>query len=170
MTDGERLERIRPSPPPAPLPAREPSSTTAQPSTSIGAAEVEETFPEVADDSLFSETDEETATIDDSDEANVIDFPGQHSRRGRKKKSVENTYRVDYVKASTNTWAFRIRWMEIDGREPVVYVSRVNDKLFKLIRRGRAAYAAFKKQLIVSYLSRAIRRSDRTDASSDRSV
>ena len=54
---------------------------------------------------------------------NVLPFPTKRPKRGRK-KSAETVYRVDYVKASRNTFAFRIRWKEPDGSEPAVYVSR----------------------------------------------
>jgi hypothetical protein len=100
---------------------------------------------------------------------NVVPFPGVKKKRGRPKKTGDN-YRVDYVRASTNTWAFRIRWTEPSGDEPAVYVSRVSNKLFKMITKGKVRYAAFKKQLISGYKSGAIRQSYRTDAGSDRAV
>src|SRR5262245_10150945 len=100
---------------------------------------------------------------------NVVPFPTK-TKRGRKKKSTDATLQVDYVKASKNTWAFRIRWTESDGQRPVIYVSRVSDKLFNLITKGKVRYAQFKKQLIASYKSRTVRESDRTNAGPDSSL
>lgn len=100
---------------------------------------------------------------------NVLPFPTKRPKRGRK-KSAETVYRVDYVKASRNTFAFRIRWKEPDGTEPAVYVSRVNDPLFNSITKGKIRYAAFKKQLVASYLSRTVRQGHGIDASANRVV
>ena len=59
--------------------------------------------------------------------------------------------KIDAVKASKNTWAFRVRWIEPDGSRPVVYLYRVSDPVYRMIRKGN--YAAFKKQLISGYQS-----------------
>lgn len=148
--DGERVERIRPDPLPASPLAQKPS--------------IKEQKPEPSG--------QRAPGFGASGEAdNLVRFPApEKPSRGRKRKSVEETYRVDYVKASKNTWAFRIRWMEDGGREPVIYVSRVNDKLFKMITKGRANYAAFKRQLIASHKSGAVRQSVRVDAGSNRAL
>jgi hypothetical protein len=62
---------------------------------------------------------------------------------------------VEPVKASKGTWAFRLR-VRIDGvRQPPIYVSRVSDMVYQMIREGD--YESFKKQLIESYSARAIR-------------
>src|SRR5262249_18455293 len=106
---------------------------------------------------------------DEIDAGNLVRFPGpEKPKRGRKKKDVANTYRVEYVKPSRNTWCFCVRWTEADGRRPVVYASRVTDKLFKNITRSNATYAAFKKSLVASYLARAVRPGDGTLSSPDR--
>jgi hypothetical protein len=102
-------------------------------------------------------------------ERNLIPFPKKNNR-GRRKKSGNETLRVDFVKASKNTWAFRIRWTEPDGTSPAVYISRVNDKLFNLIKRRKNRYAAFKKQLISSYLSRTVRKGHGTNAGANRAL
>jgi hypothetical protein len=62
---------------------------------------------------------------------------------------------VEPVKASKGTWAFRLR-VRIDGvRNPPIYVSRVSDLVYQMIREGD--YESFKKQLIESYSARAVR-------------
>ena len=127
-------------------------------------AEVEKTAVEPVDDPAFEDPEE------DSDADNVVTFPAPKSKRGRRRKTGSETLRVDYVKESVNTMTFRIRWKEADGSEPAVAVSRVSDHFFKSIRKQKGRYAAFKKQLIAGYKSRAIRKSDRADASAHRNV
>jgi hypothetical protein len=155
IADGEQAARIRPDPLPAPAPAQtSPSIEDEKPETSGHSA------PDFG------------VSAEGESPDNVVRFPApaMTSARGRPKKDGNDALRVDYVKASRNTWAFRIRWKEADGREPAVYVSRVNDKLFNSITKGKVRYAAFKKQLVFSYLSRAVRQSDGADASANRSV
>lgn len=114
------------------------------------------------------EPEEEEAQADAS---NVLAFPAPAKpKRGRKRKSVEDSFRVDHVKPSKGTWAFRIRWTEENGERPAAYVSRVSDDLFAAITSSRKTYGNFKKQLIASYLSRTVRRSDRTVSSAGRDV
>ncbi|MEP7336540.1 MAG: hypothetical protein ABI977_02145 [Acidobacteriota bacterium] len=138
-----------------------------QPEASI--AQVEEAAIEPKDEPEYSEPEMAESTADDHAN-NVVTFPTQKSRCGRKRKTVAETLRVDYVKESVNTMTFRIRWKEMDGSEPVIAVSRVSDQFFKSIRKQKGKYVAFKKQLIAGYKSRAIRQGDRTDASAHRNV
>lgn len=58
-------------------------------------------------------------------------------------------WQVDYVRASENTYAFRLRWAEGKKRGTPIYVSRVSITVFQMIRKGN--YDAFKKQLISSH-------------------
>jgi len=67
--------------------------------------------------------------------------------------------KVEDVKASKGTWAFRLRWNSLPGR-PVIYVSRVADSTYELIKKGN--YEDFKRQLISSYIESAIRASNKT--------
>jgi hypothetical protein len=76
--------------------------------------------------------------------------------RGSRRSDVSGHY-VEAVKASKGTWAFRIRWRDVDGKRPVVYVSRVSDVVFNLIKGGD--YEAFKRQLIAGHSASAIRSS-----------
>lgn len=66
--------------------------------------------------------------------------------------------KVEDVKASKGTWAFRLRWNSLPGR-PVIYVSRVADSTYELIKKGN--YEDFKQQLISSYIESAIRASNK---------
>lgn len=76
------------------------------------------------------------------------------NNRGRKAKPSIN---VEPVKASKGTWAFRIRERAGAKRLPPVYTARVSDAVYEMIREGD--YEQFKKQLISSYRTRAIRSS-----------
>ncbi|MGH9799763.1 MAG: hypothetical protein ACRD82_05310, partial [Blastocatellia bacterium] len=73
--------------------------------------------------------------------------------RGRKlvarKSATCGAWQVDFVRASENTYAFRLRWAQGEKRETPLYVSRVSITTFKLIREGN--YDAFKIQLISEY-------------------
>lgn len=75
---------------------------------------------------------------------NVLDF----SRRstGGQPDGKPGRWSVDHIKASTNTWAFRVRW--ISGREkgPPTVITRVSDKVFHKIRKGN--YEQFKQNII----------------------
>lgn len=156
-SDGEQATRIRPDPLPAPAPAQ------AEPS------KIAERKPEP---SGHRAPDIRVSSDGAVGPNNLVLFPApdRTARRGRKKKEGEATLRVEHVKPSKGTWAFRIRWTDADGNRPVVYVSRVNDQLFKSITGSKTTYAAFKKQLISSYLSRAVRQGDGTLSSSNRPV
>jgi hypothetical protein len=65
--------------------------------------------------------------------------------------------KVEDVKASKGTWAFRLRWNSFPGR-PVIYVSRVADSTYDLIKKGN--YENFKEQLISSYGESTLRASN----------
>lgn len=157
IADGKRaMAETQSEPPPASSSASEPSQTEVE-------ASPEPSGHRAPDVTVF-----DPAKLP----ANVLPFsaPAKPERRGRRKKHGDETLRVDYVKESRNTMTFRVRWKEADGSEPAVAVSRVNDQLFNSITKGKVKYAAFKKQLIASYLARAVRQGDGTDASAHRSV
>jgi hypothetical protein len=153
VTDGGESERIRPDPLPAPTPAQiaKPSETINAPSPSGQRA------PDIA----VSEDDEDEASGSCTTKLpdNLVQFPGPAKpARGRRKKAVEETFRVEAVKPSKGTWAFRLRWTEPDGSRPTVYVSRVDDKRFKSITERKVIYEQFKKVLIANYrMSRSVR-------------
>lgn len=64
---------------------------------------------------------------------------------------------VEAVKASKGTWAFRVRERVAGKRMPPVYVTRVADSIYEMIREGD--YEQFKKQLVANYGARAVRAS-----------
>lgn len=64
-------------------------------------------------------------------------------------------WRVDAVKASAGTWAFRLRRSEDGKRSKPIYIRRVANSTYGMIREGD--YGRFKQQLVESYLSRAVR-------------
>jgi hypothetical protein len=82
---------------------------------------------------------------------------GQQKLTQKARRATVSGHFVEAVKASKGTWAFRIRWREIDGKRPVVYVSRVSDVVYELIKGGD--YEAFKRQLIAGHSASAIRAS-----------
>ena len=67
--------------------------------------------------------------------------PAPHVAPGR--------WQVDYVRASENTYAFRLRWAEGRKRGTPLYIKRVAATVFQSIRKGN--YEAFKQQLIASH-------------------
>lgn len=79
---------------------------------------------------------------------------------GTTEKPLESTsatcgkWQVDYVRASENTYAFRLRWAVGKKRGTPVYVSRVSATIFEIIRKRN--YEAFKKQLIAIHGTRAL--------------
>ena len=85
-----------------------------------------------------------------TDAGNVSPFPAKKSKRRRKRKSLEESFRVDHVKPSKGTWAFRIRWTEENVERPAVYVSRVSDELFAAPTSSRKTYGNFKKHPIAA--------------------
>lgn len=64
---------------------------------------------------------------------------------------------IEAVKASKGTWAFRVRWYQNGHRVSPIYISRVADSVYEIIRKGD--YEAFKEQLISSHMPSAIRAS-----------
>lgn len=73
--------------------------------------------------------------------------------RGQK-KARSKAY-VEAVGASIGTMAFRLRWRENGKRQPPIYLSRVSNDVFAMIKQGN--YEAFKEQLVVSHSAGAIR-------------
>lgn len=67
--------------------------------------------------------------------------PAPHVAPGR--------WQVDYVRASENTYAFRLRWAEGRKRGTPLYIKRVAATVFQSIRKGN--YETFKQQLIASH-------------------
>ncbi len=55
--------------------------------------------------------------------------------------------RIEAVKASKGTWAFRLRWNSLPGR-PVEYITRVDDATYKGITNDEVLYGQYKEQLI----------------------
>lgn len=99
---------------------------------------------------------------------NVLKFTTRGKSKHRKPRAKSTTKlatrgksekppKVEDVKASKGTWAFRLRWNSLPGR-PVIYVSRVADSTYELIKKGN--YDAFKEQLISSYGESAFRASN----------
>jgi hypothetical protein len=84
---------------------------------------------------------------------------GQKGLRKKQPHVAKNQPYVEAVKASKGTWAFRLRWREEGKRQPPVYVSRVADSIYQLIREGD--YEAFKQQLIAGHMPSAVRASYR---------
>lgn len=76
---------------------------------------------------------------------------------GRKRKSPEQSLRVEPLKTSKNRWMFRLRWTELDGSRPHFDVSRVSDQVYNIIRSDKRGYVAFKKQLIEEFRQGAFR-------------
>lgn len=75
---------------------------------------------------------------------NVLDF----SKRSTGGQQVEKSGRwsVDHIKASTNTWAFRVRWISGRDKGSPTVITRVSDKVFHKIRKGN--YEQFKRNII----------------------
>lgn len=75
---------------------------------------------------------------------NVLDF----SRRSTGGQQTEKPGRwsVDHVKASTNTWAIRVRWISGRDKGPPTVITRISDQIFHKIRKGN--YEQFKQNII----------------------
>lgn len=76
------------------------------------------------------------------------------SNRATRGKLSDRPPKVEAVKNSKGTWAFRLRWNSLPGR-PVAYVTFVSDAVYELIKSGD--YDAFKEQLITNYNAKALR-------------
>jgi hypothetical protein len=74
---------------------------------------------------------------------------------GKKTRQSIGPWRVDAVKASAGTWAFRLRRQENGKRSKPIYIRRVANSTYEMIRETN--YDGFKQQLVESYLSRAVR-------------
>jgi hypothetical protein len=82
---------------------------------------------------------------------------GQKTLRKNISHAGHRTAYIEAVKASKGTWAFRLR-ERIDGvRRPPIYISRVADSIYEMIRGGD--YETFKQQLISSHSAGAVRAS-----------
>lgn len=73
--------------------------------------------------------------------------------RGQK-KARSKPY-IEAVGASVGTMAFRLRWRENGKRQPPIYLSRVSNDVFTMIKQGN--YEAFKNQLVASHFAGAVR-------------
>jgi hypothetical protein len=76
--------------------------------------------------------------------------------RGQK-KARSKPY-IEAVGASVGTVAFRLRWRENGKRMPPVYLSRVSNEVYEVIKKGN--YEAFKEQLVASHSAAAVRTSN----------
>lgn len=75
----------------------------------------------------------------------------------KKTKKGIGPWRVDAVKASAGTWAFRLR-RYVDGKRTTpIYVSRVTDAVYEMIRAEN--YEQTKEQLISNHVQGAVRAS-----------
>lgn len=122
-------------------------------------------LPHVANKSATESAEELPPVAEKPLPKNVLKFAtrGKSKQRKPRAKSTsklatrgksEKPPKVEDVKASKGTWAFRLRWNSLPGR-PVIYVSRVADSTYELIKKGN--YDAFKEQLISSYSESALR-------------
>lgn len=76
--------------------------------------------------------------------------PPNARRRGRPAtKAKTTTPYVEAVKVSKGTWAFRLRWKYANDDRPIVYVDRVSDDVYELIRKEY--YADYKKSIRLNY-------------------
>ena len=124
-------------------------------------------LPQVAENLATEPSEKMPQVVEKPLPKNVLPFTtgGKSSRKVKRAKSTSKRAtggkssrlpKVEDVKASKGTWAFRLRWNSLPGR-PVVYVRRVTDAVHKLIREEN--YEAFKEQLISSYSESALRAS-----------
>lgn len=61
---------------------------------------------------------------------------------------------VDHVRASENTYAFRLRWSNPPGvtpKRPAIYFQWVHKSVFDMITEDKAAYGNFKQQIISEF-------------------
>lgn len=82
---------------------------------------------------------------------------GQKSLTKKARTGAGKPY-VEAVGASVGTMAFRLRWRENGKRQPPIYLSRVSNAVFDLIKKGN--YEAFKQQLISNHMPGAVRPGD----------
>jgi hypothetical protein len=74
---------------------------------------------------------------------------------GKKTRKGAGNWYVEPVKASAGTWAFRLRRREDGRRVKPIYISRVSDAVYQMIREGD--YDSFKEQLVASHMPGAVR-------------
>jgi hypothetical protein len=79
---------------------------------------------------------------------------GQKTLTKKGKSGAGKPY-VEAVGASVGTVAFRLRWRENGKRMPPIYLSRVSNDVFAMIKQGD--YEAFKEQLVASHSASALR-------------
>jgi hypothetical protein len=84
---------------------------------------------------------------------------GQKTLRKNRPRVAKGEPYIEPVKASKGTWAFRIRWREDGRRVKPIYISRVSDAVYEMIREGD--YDSFKEQLIASHMPGAVRAGNR---------
>jgi len=79
------------------------------------------------------------------------DGTGKSATGGKSQSGIYETNPVvEALKASANTWVFRLRWNREPGR-PVLCIARVTNETYQLITENQEAYAQYKAQLISIY-------------------
>lgn len=61
---------------------------------------------------------------------------------------------VDHVRASENTYAFRLRWSNPPGvtpKRPAIYFQWVHKTVFDMITEDKEAYGRFKQSIIAQF-------------------
>jgi len=155
IEDGRQAERIRPDPLLALAPARIMPSIEeveqvekAKPKSSGQRAPDFGVSENIEPDQSFEPSD------DEAEPDNLVMFPTPETASRRGRKALEERYRMDYVKASRNTWAFRIR--PRDDSFPPVVIRRVDEQTFKQITRSKKRYAKFQATQINQFKQRAV--------------
>jgi hypothetical protein len=121
-------------------------------------AELEEMTAAPVDDSPFQEA-EEAAPQAGEDAGNVVAFPAKKAKRGRKAREVygpDSNY-VDPVQSSKNKWTFRVRWIEPEGKRPILTSRALSVADYTKLKRSKRNYEAYINQLIAVCRSRALR-------------
>ena len=125
---------------------------------------IEQTPAEAMDDLRFEKPEE---TQRPGAIGNVIAFPimAKPSTRGRKPREVfrADSIYVDPVQSSKNKWTFRVRWIEPDGKRPILTTRALSIADYTKLKRSKRNYEAFIEQLIAVCRSRAIRAGIGTD-------
>ena len=76
--------------------------------------------------------------------------PASAKRRGRPRvERADVRPYVEAVKVSKGTWAFRLRWKYSATDRPLVYVDRVSDEVYDLIKKE--FYSEYKESLRNNY-------------------
>jgi len=76
---------------------------------------------------------------------------GKSATGGKSQSGIYETNPVvEALKASANTWVFRLRWNREPGR-PVLCIARVTNETYQLITENQEAYGQYKAQLISIY-------------------